>query len=447
MAIHSQGMYDVVVCGGGVAGTMAAISAARNGARTILVEKGPFLGGVLSMGYFPHSFYANSGKKAIGGLAEELIERLKKVNGTLGHLRYQGGHLYTVTPVDSEMVKCTLMRMAEEAGVEMLFETIINNVVTAGATITAVVLQSKQGTQTLQAKTVIDATGDGDVAYMAGAAYEKGREDGKVQPVSLSMRVSNVDTLRMMKEIPTDQAVLMAKRPGSETEKPVYFVGRLGKWDDTPEAKELFTDKNRQMFCLCMLEDDIFLNISRVVGVDATNLRENSGALVQARLQVEEMYHFVRKYLPGFENCHLIAGSFLGVRETRRICGEYQLTEEDIAAGRMFDDNICLVGYPMDMHDPDGGNVVFTGIGGDGTYGIPYRCMLPKGYQNLLVAGRCISVTHKALASARTMSACMCMGQAAGVAASIAGAENKPVGSISVQGLQDKLIQQKAILR
>ncbi len=441
-----RGKYDVIVCGGGTSGTMAAVSAARSGLKTLLVEKGPILGGVLSMGYFPHSFYANTGKRAIGGMAQELIDRLQAKGGSLGHLRYEGGHLYTITPVDSEMVKIVLLEMCVEAGVEILFETLVNDIITAGSRVTGLFLENKEGKRTVEGDMIIDATGDGDIACLAGAEYEKGRSDGKMQPVSLSMRVSNVDTLRMAAEIPTDQAVLMAKRPGSDCEKPVYFVARLGKWDDTPEAKEIFTDKNRQMFCLCTLEDDIFINISRVVGVDATSADEASGAIISTRLQIDKIYRFVRKYLPGFENCHLIAGNFLGVRESRRFVGDYTLTEEDIKAGRMFEDNICLVGYPMDMHDPEGGNVVFSPIGGDGTYGIPYRCLTPKGLDNLLITGRCISVTHAALASSRTMSACMCMGQAAGIASALALKNGGNYRCIDIKELQNKLEEQGAIL-
>ncbi|MEY8337129.1 FAD-dependent oxidoreductase [Lachnospiraceae bacterium 62-35] len=447
MPLITQGRYDVAVCGGGVAGTMAAISAARQGARAVLIEKGPFLGGVLAMGYFPHSFYANTGKKAIGGIAEELIQRLIQTGGSLGHLRYEGGHLYTITPVDSELVKIELIKMAKEAGVDVFFETIVNNVIMEDKRVKGVMIQNKEGTELLEAEMIIDATGDGDIACMAGAPYEKGRKrDGKMQPVSLAMRVSNVDTKKMAEEVPSDQAVLMVKRPGSDTEYPVYFVARLGKWDDTSEAKELFTDKNHQMFCLCTLENDIYLNISRVIGVDGTQIRESSKALMDARLQIEKLYHFIKKYIPGFEKCHLIGGTFLGVRESRRFIGNYTLTGEDIREGKKFEDNICLVGYPMDMHDPDGGNVVFKEIGGDGTYGIPLRCLTLPGYDNLMVAGRCISVTHEALASARTMSACMCMGQAAGTAAAMVCGKKDGLKELSVPELQEKLKQQGAIL-
>lgn len=447
MLLKTLGKYDVVVCGGGVAGTMAAVAAARSGARTALLEKGPFLGGVLAMGYFPHSYYANTGKKAIGGLAQELIDRLVKTGGSLGHLRYEGGHLYTITPVDSEMVKIELMKMVREAGVQVFFETIANDVVMDENKIQGVIIQSKAGAQMIEAKMMIDATGDGDIAYMAGAAFEKGREeDGKMQPVSLAMRVSNVDTLETIAKVASDQAVLMAKRPGADRDMPVYFVARLGKWDDTEEAKEIFTDKNHQMFCLCTLENDIYLNISRIVGVDSTSLKDNSQALADSRLQLEKIYNFIKKYVPGFSKCNLIGGTFLGVRESRRFLGDYILKEEDIIGGKKFEDNICLVGYPMDMHDPDGGNVVFTPIGGDGTYGIPFRSLLPKGFSNLAVAGRCISVTHKGLASARTMSACMCMGQAAGTAAAMAASINGDFRNISVTELQKKLEKAGAIL-
>lgn len=440
--------YDVVVCGGGTAGAVAAIAAARNGAHTLLIEKEQWLGGIGATGFFPHSFFANgSGKRAVGGIPEEIVQRLQAMGGSLGHIRFEGGHLYTHTPVDHEIKRVLLMEMLRESGAELLLDSIVNEVQAEDGRVTAVVAQNKDGALRVEARTFIDATGDGDVAARAGAPFEKGRADGKMQPCSLNMRLTNVDMVKFAQNVPTDKQQLWTDRP-SGRRTPIYYVGRLGQWDDTPEAKELFTDKNHQLFCLCVRENDIIANISRLIGMDATSADQVTAAAVELREQIFRMYRFLRKYVPGFEQCNLIGGSTVGFRESRRFIGQYTLTEEDCLNGRMFDDNIGLACYPLDMHDPEGGNVVFRQIGGDGSYGIPYRCLLPQGMENLLVAGRCISATHAALASVRSIAACETMGQAAGTAAALAAKQTDGcTNQVDIALLQSILSEQGAILK
>lgn len=440
--------YDVVVCGGGTAGTVAAIAAARNGAQTLLIEKEQWLGGIGATGFFPHSFFANgSGKRAVGGIPEEIVQRLQKMGGSLGHIRFEGGHLYAHTPVDHEIKRVLLMDMLRESGAELLLDTIVNEVRVENGRISAVVAQNKGGAICIEGKTFIDATGDGDVAAHAGAPFEKGRADGKMQPCSLNMRLTNVDMIRFAQNVPTDKQQLWIDRP-SGRRTPIYYVGRLGQWDDTPEAQELFTDKNHQLFCLCVRENDIIANISRLIGMDSTSVDQVTAAAVTLREQIYKVYCFLKKYVPGFEQCNLIGGSTVGFRESRRFIGKYTLTEDDCLNGRMFDDNIGLACYPLDMHDPDGGNVVFRQIGGDGSYGIPYRCMLPQGIENLLIAGRCISATHTALASVRSIAACETMGQAAGTAAALAvKATGGCTKAVDITLLQKALSEQDVILK
>lgn len=438
--------YDVVICGGGTAGAAAAIASGRNGAKTLLIEKEQWLGGIGAVGFFPHSFFANgSGRRAVAGISEEIIERLKKMGGSLGHLRFEGGHLYTHTPVDHEIKRVLLMEMAEESGVEMLLDTIINEVRVEDGRIVSVIAQNKWGSQEIKGRIFVDCTGDGDIGYRAGAPFEKGREDGKMQPCSLNMRLTNVDMVRFAKEVPTDMASLWVERP-SGRKTPVYYVGRLGKWDHTPEAKELFTDRNHQLFCLCARENDIIANISRLVGMDATNQDDVTNAAVKLRMQIYKMYQFLKKYVPGFENCSLIGETVVGFRESRRFNGKYTITEEDCLAGRKFDDDVGLACYPLDMHDPDGGNVTFRQIGGDGSYGIPYRALIPLNVKNLLIAGRIVSATHEALATVRSIAACEVMGQAAGTAAALAAEEGVEPEKLDIKKLQEKLESQNVIL-
>ncbi|WP_338824704.1 hypothetical protein MHOCP_03030 [Moorella humiferrea] len=446
MVIKHCGNYDVIICGGGTAGVLAAIAAGRAGARTLLIERGPFLGGVSVMGFYPHSFYASSGKKVVGGLPQEIIDELVKRDGSLGHLRYEGGHLYALTPVDCEILKVVLMQMVIDAGVDLMLNSLIRDIAMEGTRISTVIIQTKADTFLASAQVVIDCTGDGDVGYMAGAPYHKGRQDGKMQPVSLVMRLTNVDLIKLANDIPTETPVLWAHKPRSKIKTPVYIRGVLTPWEGTPEYQQLFTDKNHQIFCLAPWATDVTVNTSRLVGVDGTDYKELVQAETASRIQIFRIYEFLKKYIPGFAESNMVGGQFLGVRETRRFVGDYQLTEEDIYAGRKFEDNIGLAAYPLDMHDPEGGNVTFTPIGGDGSYGIPYRALLPQKVENLLVAGRCLSATHRALASVRSIAACMVMGQAAGLAASMAAEKKITPKEVNIKELQKKLRAQGAIL-
>ena len=439
--------YDVVICGGGTAGAVAAIASGRNGAKTLLIEKEQWLGGSGAVGFFPHSFFANgSGRRAVAGISEEIIERLKEMGGSLGHLRFEGGHLYTHTPVDHEIKRVLLMEMAVESGVDLLLDTIINGVHTDHGKIVSLTAQNRSGSLEIRGRIFVDCTGDGDIGCRAGAPFEKGREDGKMQPCSLNMRLTNVDMVRFAEEVPTDLASLWTDRP-SGRKTPVYYVGRLGKWDDTPEAKALFTDQNHQLFCLCVRENDIIANMSRLVGMDATKMDDVTNAAVELRAQIFRMYQFLKKYVPGFENCNLIGETVVGFRESRRFKGRYTITKEDCLSGRKFDDNIGLACYPLDMHDPDGGNVTFCQIGGDGSYGIPYGALLPQNVDNLLIAGRIVSATHEALASVRSIAACEVMGQAAGTAAALAAAEGLEPGMLDIGKLQEMLKAQNVIIQ
>ena len=439
--------YDVVVCGGGTAGAMAGIAAARSGAKTLIIEKEQWLGGSGAVGFFTHSVYANgSGKKGVDGLTEELIQRLIKMGGAFGHLRFEGGHLWTHTPVDHELKRVALAQMAEEAGCDFKFDTIVNDLSCKDGKIEYLVSQNKFGTDHIYAKVFIDCTGDADIAYRSGVPCEKGRADGKMQPASLNMRLSNVDMVKFAQSVPTDKEQLWIDRP-SGRKTPLYFVGLLGQWDDTPEAKELFTDKNHQLFCLCFRENDIIANTSRIIGVHGTKEEDFDRANLALRTQIYKMWAFLKKYVPGFENCNLIGETVVGFRETRRIKGEYTVTLDDVLAGRMFEDNIGLACYPLDVHDPDGGNVKFTQIGGDGSWGIPYRALLPLNVDNLLVAGRCMSCSHEALASARSIASCEVQGQAAGTAAALCVKEDCIPRKLDINELQDALRKQNVILK
>jgi hypothetical protein len=291
---------------------------------------------------------------------------------------------------------------------------------------------SKSGLEALRAGIVIDTTGDGDVAARAGAPYGKGRtEDGLLQPVSLFFRVGNVDdgaVQAYMDEHPDDICFRDIVREAKEK-------------GEFSHAKDWFT-----MFLLPR-PGEWWANVSRVHGVDATDADQLTQAEIEGHRQVMYLVDFMRKRLPGFQNCYLLdTGTQIGVRETRRIMGEYVLTAEDVFGARRFEDAIARVSFPIDIHDPTGGGGFFEGPRDGPYYTIPYRCLVPLKVDNLLVAGRCISATHEAHGSLRVMPPCFATGQAAGTAAALALEMDTSPRKVDTVLLRESLAQQGALV-
>ncbi|MGM0834799.1 MAG: FAD-dependent oxidoreductase [Bacillota bacterium] len=417
---------DVLVTGGGAAGTIAAIAAARQGLKVLLIESQGCLGGsrtATGVDTF-YGFYTpgERSRRIVGGIPWEIVQRLVKKQACFERPNTYGAG--TGITYDVEQLKVVYEEMALEAGVKLLFHTYACEVSSEKNEISSVVVANKHGLSEIKAKLYIDATGDGDLAARSGAPFEKSTLH-EMQSLTTIFFLGNVNTEEARKVPHTEMAQLM--REGNKLGS--YQLPREdGSWHITPHPGV------------------VQCNMVRVPGIDGTDPFAVTLAEIEGRKQVQEYSRFLKENIRGFEQSYLLSTSqYIGVRETRRILGEYVLTEEDVVEGRKFDDVIACCGAPVEDHQ-SGSGTRWVYVKGDGIYQIPYRALLPKLVDNMIVAGRCLSATHGAHASARNSAQCMAMGQAAGTAAAISMKENKAFRDINVENLKTRLVEDDAIL-
>ena len=431
---------DVVVCGGGPAGVSAAISAARNGAKTLLLEYEYCLGGMSTSGMMNHMGPMHDEQKIIiGGVPWEIFQHLVSIKAAVQAVPCPPTDIENYWPAfDPEAMKFVLDNMVEEAGVKVLFHCYGVGIVPNKGKRTGLIIESKSGRMAILAKVIIDATGDGDIAVAAGASFKKGRdEDGLMMPMTLQSQVVNTDQEKVSEFI-TQHLEELRKGAVANGEK---FPGYIGPG---------FLAKGYGTFAV--RKEQLYFNISHAFGVDGTKVEDLSRVAIDARKQIWEGFNFSKKYIPGFEKSFLAASAAqLGVRESRRIVGDYTLNLDDVMGSKKYDDAICRYACWVDIHYtvPGEKEKPYAKIGArtPGTsYDIPYRCLLPAKVDNVIVAGRCFSATQDALASARMMPACMAMGQAAGTAAAIAAGKNLSPRNVNVKTLQEVLRQQGAMI-
>jgi hypothetical protein len=421
------GAYDVVVVGSGSAGATAAIAAGRTGARTLLVERMGFLGGISTA--VLDTFYAfytpgRAPRRVVGGIGWEVVERL-----VAGGAAFERPNTYgagTGVTYDPEVLKRTWETLVPQAGVEVLLHTWVTGVeLDADRSVRALTLFNKGGAGRVEAAAVVDASGDADVAAWAGVPFDAPGADGRVQSLSTVFRLAGVDVERAEA---FGKAALWA-RMREASESGAYRLPRLeGSWHRTPQPGV------------------VMALMTRVPRVDATDPAQLTQAEMEGRRQAWEYARFLRERVPGFERSVMVTTSpAIGVRESRRVHGRYRLTAEDVLAGRRFDDEVALCGAPIEDHHA-GADTRWRYVPDGGVYGIPYRCLLPVGVGGLLVAGRCFSATHDAHASARSMGTCMAMGHAAGTAAALAAAAGGVPGELPAARLRARLERDGALL-
>jgi hypothetical protein len=443
---------DVLVVGGGPAGLGAALGAAHCGARVVLAERYGFLGGNATVALVMPlmSFYTRGaprptqevkplmpadhgpGAPVVAGALKHFLERLVAAGGAIPPSQQTG----FVVPFDPEVFKLVALDVLDEAGVNLLFHAFASDVV-GRQRFGGVVFETKSGPLAIQAKAVVDCTGDGDVAALAGAPFEIGRErDGAVQPMTLMFRVVQFQRVRFERYV---------------AEHPDQWRGVHGLWDlvrKATEAGDLQLPREDVLFFGTPHEEEVSVNSTRIIRVLGTDVWDLSYAECVGRRQMRQIAAFLRRYVPGFEDSYVAqSGVNVGVRETRRIVGDYLLTTQDVLGVRKFPDAIARGSYPIDIHNPSGTGTKLHHLPYGESYDIPLRCLIPQRVDGLLVAGRCISGTHEAHSSYRIMPIAMATGQAAGVCAALAARMGKTPRDVPAADVQRELRAQGAALR
>lgn len=416
----SNTTYDVIVAGGGPGGIAAAVASARNGARTLLIERYGFLGGAgTAMMVNPWMTYSAGPKQIIYGVLQELIDGMSKL-GMYGHPKQQ-------TAFDPEALKYVAEHLCLDAGVELLYHTFLGGVQLdeSNRYIKSIRVANKAGLMDLEAKVFVDTTGDADLAALSGAKVEKGREvDSMSQPMTLNFRMANVDIDRMPSRVEMTELYIEAKKRG-----------------------ELKCPRENVLWFYANQAGVIHFNQTRVIMKDATNPWELTAAEIEAREQVQELVVFLKKYVAGFENSYLqTTAPQIGVRESRRVIGDYKLTAEELLAGCKFEDVVALGSYPVDIHNPVGEGTIIQHLEPGEWYDIPFRSLIPEKLDNLIIGGRPISATHEAHSALRVQPIAMAIGQAAGTAAAICSNEGYLPREADVKTIQKSLLKQGAYL-
>ena len=416
-------IYDIIVAGGGFAGTCAAIAAARRGKKVLLVERYNALGGAAVydlVNPFMKYFTWDSDRRMIllsDGIFTEIREKMTE----LGGMRQGDFHNF-----NEEYLKLVLNRMCIEAGVNLLFNTVITGASAENGKISTVTVYNVSGTSELGAKYFIDCTGDGNLAELAGFGFNVGREtDSLCQPMTLCFRISG-----------TDAETINANR------------GEINRiYRELQEKGEITNPREDVLIFRTLVNGIIHFNTTRIVKLDPTDGESVTKAEIEAREQVFEIVRMLKNNFECFKNIELIStGIQIGARESRMIDGIYRLEKEEICGFAKFPDGVCACNYDIDIHSPDGSGTSHWLFPEGEYYTIPYRCLVPKKSKNILVAGRCISVSHEVQASIRIMPVCASMGEAAGTAAALALETGVDVGNVNTVLLRKSLAEAGAFV-
>jgi hypothetical protein len=443
-------MYDVIVAGGGVSGSVAAIASARNGARTLLVERYGFLGGSLTnAGVGPMMTFHAGKEQVVKGIPGEIVERLQAMGGSPGHIGDTIGYASSVTPFDAESLKLLLDEMTLESGCDLLLHTMVAGAAVQGGRITAITVCNKAGLSELAAQVFIDATGDADLARWAGVDCQKGRDaDGLAQPMTMNLKIGGVDRDAVKAYMKAHPGEFLIGDPADLDRAPRLSVsGFYSLLGEAIAGRRITFERDFVLFFETNTLGEVILNMTRVLKLDATRPEDLTRAELEGRKQARQAFLFLKQSVPGFQNAVCLGTpAQIGIRESRRITGTYRLTDQDLLAGRRFEDAIARGGYPIDIHNPSGNSTDSVHLPYGASYQIPYRSLLNDRIVNLAVAGRCLSATHEAAAAIRVSPIAMAIGQAAGTAAALGIKTGQDLHRIDVAQLQKTLLEQSAVL-
>ena len=444
---------QVLVVGGGAAGISAAISAARNGAETLLIEYNGYLGGIsATLGWI--GFHDNHYRQVVKGFAAECIATLQQRGEASPYVL--DPKCSSIVSINTHSWKILAMELARKAGVRVMLHGHVVDTIRAGDRICGVIVEHKSGRQEIRAGITIDCSGDGDVAARGDVAWQKGRtQDGLVQAPTLVFRAGDIDRERFVaackdpaynyREWLSPHPDLWRKMMRRIDTEPVFITGGFASLiERARRAGDFDVPQSRLVGVKSHVPDEFIVVTTRVLGLDPTDVWNVTEAYSRIYEQIPILLRFFRKYLPGWERSSLREiAPMLGIRESRRIAGDYTLTVEDVVGGRVFPDAVSMGGYHVDIHNPSGTWVISRNVA---AYTIPFRCLVAAGVDGLMMAGKCISATHEAIASTRVIPICMGQGEAAGTAAALATATRRSVRDLNIAELQDRLITQGAEL-
>jgi len=436
------GEFDVVVVGGGPAGLAASTSAARHGAKVLLVERYGFLGGMGTAGgvtNFAGLYGRQNGemRQVVHGVVDDLLERMAALGGLNAPQDGMQGRI-RVQSYDISCLKCAADQLLVAAGVQILFHAWAAAVLMTAKHIDALVVETKSGRMAIRSAKFIDCSGDADVAHFAGVSYEVGDGCGSGLYPTTMFRVGHVDATEALRAVGEFKAInmLMAQ---AQLDKP-------GRYQFPREGAILRPQKNPREWRANVTQ----IGNANGSAMDATDAQQLSAGELEGRRQITDYFSFLKHEVPGFANAAIVdIAAQIGVRESRRIQGQYVLTGEDILASSRFDDAIGINAWPMELHAAGRVDWQFPknweSLDGRVHNDLPWRMLVPMQVDNLLVAGRCASMTHEGQSAARVSGGCFVMGQAAGTAAAMLSTQQL-FADLDVQALQQTLIRDGAYL-
>ncbi len=446
---------DVAVLGGGPGGIPAALAAARHGASVILCERNGYLGGNAATGLPLLGYLSQGGRQIIGGIAQEFIDDLMASGDSFGH---ECCPLHnSVTLVHPDRFRLLALKKCLEAGVRLLFHTEVTGAVVKDGRLEKAIVTGKGDQVEISAKVFIDATGDGDLAYIAGAQYEKGSAiDHMLQPPTLLFSVTGFNKEKLMDFLeahPENMKQIDTVSVGEGYNTKLWrstdtyvFVGMKAYLDQIRKKTDCPILRENIIIINSTIPGKVFLNIVRIPNCDCSDIESLSDAEVKAQLQVEGIFKILREYFPGFENAVLDSISpAIGVRETRRFCGIEKVTVDQALAGYKPENTIALAGYKIDIHSGKWEGTLLQEV--VEPYGIPLGSLISADLDGLLFSGRCISVDHETLGSMRVMPTCMAIGQGAGTLAACAARQGISPKDVNYREVVGILLKDKAILR
>lgn len=419
--------YDIIVAGGGFAGAAAAIAAGRQGKKVLLFDKSNCMGGAatncLVNPFMPYTTKVDGKQHRLcAGIFLEIQNKLDEMREETGELRLMEGR----SIFSEEHLKIILNRMAIEAGVELLYHAYLCGVSYSDRRITGITVATKSGPVELCADCYIDATGDADLSVLSGCSYRLGRDgDSLCQPMTLCFRVSNVDVKKFYEDRPMLQELYKKQRAEGNIKNP-----------------------REDILVFNLVQDNtLHFNSTRIVKLNPVDPFDLTRAEIEAREQVLELYMFIKKNSESFKNAELLmTAADIGVRESRMINGRHILTGKEIVACTKFVDSVACGNYDVDIHNPEGSGTSHYYFPDGQYYEIPYRSLLPLDIDNLIVAGRCISVDHEAQASMRVMPIVCCVGEAAGAAAAVAVDQKCNPADADIARIQKILVDGGAVI-